>query len=116
LILCSHDCDLENPRARIGFIVAPVLSWPGLVDIASDKGLALVNSYKPGEEGYDYINLYPLRLPSEDPEWRVVDFSAMTSLSPPPKLVPILRKAKRFQMTDEAREYFGNKLAAFFIR
>lgn len=116
LIVCSHDCDLENPRNRLGFIVAPLLPWPSGIDIASDNGLTLINSYKPGENGYDYIQLYPIKLPGEEPEWRVVDFSAITSLSPPAKLVSILLKAKRFEMADQAREYFGTKLAAFFIR
>lgn len=117
LVICSHDCDLENPRGRLGFIVAPLFPWPSGINITTEKGLTLVNSYKPGpDNSYDHINLYPIKLPGEDPEWRVVEFSAMTSISPPLKLVPILRKAKRFEMTDEAREYFGTKLAAFFIR
>jgi hypothetical protein len=116
VVICSHDCDLENPRTRLGIVVAPVLPWPW-TDMGSDRSLALINSSTPGADGsYDYIQLYPIRLPGDGQDWRVVDFSGMMSIAAPPKAMPILRKAKRFEMTDAARETFGNKLAAFFIR
>jgi hypothetical protein len=116
IVLCSHDCDLENPRTRLGFVVAPVLAWPWQ-DMGDDRSLALINSYIPGEDGsYEYIQLYPLKFPADPPAWRVVDFSGMMSVAAPPKALPILRKAKRFEMTEETREHFSNKLAAFFVR
>jgi hypothetical protein len=116
IVICSHDCDLENPRSRSGFVVAPVFPWP-FDEMGSDNSLALINSRIPGQDGaYSHINLYPIKLPDDQPDWRVIDFSAMTSVGSPNKAIPVLRKAKRFEMTDEVREAFSNKLAAFFIR
>jgi hypothetical protein len=116
LIICSHDCDLENYRARLGFIVAPVLQWP-FPDLGSDDSLALISSAVIGDDGsYDYINLFPLKLEPDLADWRVVDFSGLTSVASPKKTTPVLLKAKRLEMTDETRVNFGNKLAAFFIR
>jgi hypothetical protein len=114
LIICSHDCDLENPRSRMGIIVAPVLSWPDS-DQGSELSAKIQRSDVPGNDGaYAHINLFPIKIPRRD--WRVVDFSALTSVSTPDKVVPALRLAKKYEMTDEAREKFSNKLAAFFIR
>ena len=28
IVICSHDCELEDPRQRLGIIVAPVFPWP----------------------------------------------------------------------------------------
>jgi hypothetical protein len=85
--------------------------------MSDDRSLALINSYVAGDDGsYDYIQLYPIKLPGDPPVWRVVDFSGMMSVAAPPKALPILRKAKRLEMTDETREHFSNKLAAFFVR
>jgi hypothetical protein len=116
LVICSHDCDLENWRARLGFVVAPVFDWP-FPDMGSDESLALIGSAVLGEDGsYDYINLFPLKFSGEPINWRVVDFSGLTSIASPRKATPVLLKAKRFEMTEETRLNFGNKLAAFFIR
>jgi hypothetical protein len=92
------------------------LRWP-LSDMGSDASLALISSYMPrADRAYEYINLYPIKLPLDPPEWRIADFSALTSIASPQKSIPVLRKSKRFEMTDEARENFSSKLAAFFIR
>lgn len=117
IVLCSHDCDLENPRTRLGFVVAPVLPWPWPNEMGSDKSLALINSTVPGPDGsYEYIQLYPIKLPGGRPDWRIIDFSGMMSISSPRKSAPVLLKAKRYEMTDQTRRTFGDKLAAFFIR
>ena len=116
LIICSHDCDLENWRARLGFVVAPVFQWP-FPDLGSDDSLALISSGVLGEDGsYDYINLFPLKFSNDPADWRVADFSGLTSIASPRKATPVLLKSKRFEMTDETRVNFGNKLASFFIR
>jgi hypothetical protein len=116
LVICSHDCDLENPRARLGFVVAAVFDWP-FPDLGSDDSLALISSAVLGEDGsYDYINLFPLKFSNDPVDWRIVDFSGMTSIASPRKATPVLLKSKRLEMTDETRVHFGNKLAAFFIR
>jgi hypothetical protein len=116
IVLCSHDCELENPRNRLGIVVAPVLPWP-FADKSDDRSLALINSASPGTDGsYEFIQTYPIRLPTGQPDWRIIDFSGMQSVASPQKVLPILRKAKRFEMVDETRESFSYKLAAFFIR
>jgi hypothetical protein len=86
--------------------------------MSSDSSLELVGASKMQDGSYAYINLFPVQLPvsQEDPVWRVVDFSSIMSVGPPPKLVPILRKAKHLEMTEEARLLFKRKLAAFFGR
>jgi hypothetical protein len=117
LVLCSHDCDLENPRERAGFLVAPLRPWP-FGDMSSDSSLELVGASKIQNGSYAYINLFPVYLPEarQDQGWHVVDFSSIMSVGPPPKLVPILRKAKHLEMTEEARLLFKRKLAAFLGR
>jgi hypothetical protein len=119
LIICSHDCDLDNPRNRLGFLVAPLLHWPGWPnpEMASDASLRMISSAVSAADGsYEFINIFPIKIPSEPPDWRVVDYSSMMSISPPEKLVPVLKAHKRYEMTDEGRVSFANKLAAFFIR
>ena len=120
LVLCSHDCDLENPREGVGFLVAPLLPWPFGDSMSSDGSLELVGASRMQEGSYAYINLFPICLPESRNDngsgWRVVDFSSITSVGPPPKLVPILRKAKRLEMTEEVRLLFKRKLAAFVGR
>jgi hypothetical protein len=116
VVVCSHDCDLENPRSRTGVVVAPLFHWPNF-PMGSDVSLGIISSDLPGDDGaYEHINLYPFKLPLDPPDWRVIDFSAMTSIGSPQKSIPMLLKAKRYEMTDKARENFCNKLAAFFIR
>ncbi len=118
LVVCSHDCDLENPRSRMGIVVVPLLNWPSSVaPMGSDASLDIVRSVVPDDDGsYMHINLYPIKLPYETAEWRIVDFSGLTSIGNPLKSLQHLMKAKRFEMTDECRKNFSNKLAAFFIR
>jgi hypothetical protein len=85
--------------------------------MSSDTSLDLISSYVPTADGaYKHINLYPVKIPGNPPDWRVVDFSGLTSIGSPVKAIPMLRNAKRFEMGDEGRRNFGNKLAAFFIR
>jgi hypothetical protein len=117
LVLCSHDCDLENPRERLGFLVAPLIPWP-FEDMASDSSLDLIGSSDVQDGSYSYINLFPLSLPESQDEsgWRVVDYSSVMSVGPPTKLAPLLRKTKRLEMTEETRALFKSKMAAFLAR
>src|SRR5512143_2358101 len=73
--------------------------------------------YRPDAGGrYESINLFQFYLPLDQTEWRVADFNGLISVASPQKSGPALRKAKRFEMTDEMRRLFGDKFAAFFIR
>jgi hypothetical protein len=120
-LLCSHDCDVENPRDRMGLLLAPVLPWP-FPDVGDDHSLDLRNSVGPDGDGeFSFINFFPLAVPSSDPtgeavEWRVADFSGLMAVAPPRKVIPLLKKGKHLEMTDETRDQFRTKLAAFFGR
>lgn len=114
LALCSHDCDLENPRNRRGIIVAPVVDWPN-GDMGSDLSLEIIGSRAPNSAGrYAHINLFPVNLGQLG--WKVVEFSALTSMISPKKFTDRLLKSKQFEMTDPTRRDFRLKLAAFLAR
>ena len=118
ITILSHDCDIENPRNRLGLVVAPVLPWP-FPDLGSDDSLDLMRSQGlSAENTYDYINLFPIELPDTgaDADWRVADFSGLMTMSPPKKVIAILKSAKRYEMTDKTREELKRKLASFFGR
>ena len=116
VVLCSHDCDLENHRNRYGWVVAPVLPWP-FPDIADDASLDLISSARMSENNeYGYIHLFPIQIPGADADWRVVDFSALISVGPPSKIRRTFLGMKRFEMDDATREEFRLKLAASFGR
>lgn len=136
--ICSHDCEVENPRGRTGLSLAPLLPWP-YSDLGSDESLELIQSHVPGElqidnrtvadagvqaradsespRAYGFINLFPVNLGSTETNgWRYIDFSAITAIGPPRKIKGQLLKGKRFEMEDETRDRFKAKLAAFFSR
>lgn len=124
VVVCSHDCDLENPRDRSGIVVAPILPWPPLAENA-DQSLA--NSYRrfapdteePSLESYNFIHLFPIFFGEHgagENERSVVDFSALTSAGPANKAVTILLKSKTHEMTDDFRGFFKDKIAAYFGR
>lgn len=117
VVICSHDCEVENARTRAGLLVAPLLEWP-FPSLETDDSLDLMNARVPnGNREYDYINWFPVNLQAAtDNSWHVVDFSAMTSVSPPHKIKSQLLSAKRFEFTEESRIEFKEKLAMFFGR
>ncbi len=116
LAVCSHDCEIENPRSRLGVLVAPVLPFTDA--LSDDERMDIVQSSRPLDNKYAHINLFPVQLPQEGsaPQWNVIDFSAITHVSRAHKAVPVLLAAKRLEMTDNARTQFKEKLAAFFGR
>lgn len=115
MAVCSHDCDLENTRNRYGFVVAPVLPWP--FEMGSDQSLELISSGRLNDANeYDYINLFPIQYPGDDADWRVVDFSALIAVGPPPKIKRQFLGMKQHEMTEQTRGDFKLKLAAFFGR
>lgn len=116
VVICSHDCEIENSRTRMGLVVAPVTAWP-LSALDSDESLDLMNSRVPNSnDAYEYINWFPLNVGGETADWRVADFSALSSVAPPHKIKKLLLGGKRFEMTDQARQEFKEKLAMFFGR
>jgi hypothetical protein len=122
LLVLSHDCELENVRARLGILVAPVLHWPTNVDDDALRESTRPSASADGESVYEFGQLWPLFIPRADPEgnpavaeWMVADFSGMTSVAPPTKVTPIFRRKRRFEMTDESRRLLQDKLAAYFL-
>jgi len=112
--ICSHDCDVENPRSRTGIIVAPLCKVPA----------------RPGEDLYarilasgdtstelNYINLFPFVHKQGDTTLEaVIDFSAITSIAKAEKALPMLAKSRVLGCDDDTREAIGRKLAMFFGR
>lgn len=117
IVICSHDCEVENSRTRAGLVVAPLLRWP-FPSLESNSSLDLMHARVPSEKReYDYINWFPVNLRSADlDDWRVVDFSAMSSMSPPHKIKSQLLATKKYELTEISRVEFKEKLAMFFGR
>ena len=120
VMVLSHDCEIENPRNRIGLAVAPILPWPFGDDFGSDESLDLMRSKSLSPDStYEYIQFFPVQVPEKEeaePTWQVVDFSGMMSASPARKVVPLLKARKRLEMLEETRGDLKLKLAAFFGR
>jgi len=119
-MVLSHDCEIENPRFRIGLSVAPILPWPFENDYGSDESLDLMRSGSlSADRTYDFIQFFPVQMREEEgaePRWKVVDFSGMMSASPARKVVPLLKAHKKLEMLEETRRDLKLKLAAFFGR
>jgi hypothetical protein len=113
VVVCAHDCDVENPRNRRGILVAPVFDWPPDLSEADSELLRESARLSDGEV-YDFINLFPIHLPSG--AWHVADFSAMSSPGPANKVVAALKQTKELEMTDGSRKLFRLKLGAFVGR
>ena len=120
IMVLSHDCEIENPRSRIGLSVAPILPWPLGDDYGSDESLDLIRSGSlSAGSTFEFIQFFPVQLKDEEgaePSWKVVDFSGLMSASPPKKAIPLLKARKRLEMLEETRKNLKLKLAAFFGR
>jgi hypothetical protein len=115
VVVCAHDCDIENPRSRRGILVAPLLPPP----VEGDELDGLVASRNIGaDETWEWINLFPVHLPDGEGghDWRVVDFSAIIAVGSAKKAVAALRASKEHELNEETRERFRLKLAAFVGR
>ncbi len=113
--VCSHDCDVENPRSRTGIIVAPLIKVPAA--LGSDKHAQIMASWDVSSR-IDYVNLFPLSVDAGDGEARdaVVDLSAMVTIAKAGVGVDHLRGDRRQVMEDATREAFRTKIALFFAR
>lgn len=113
--ICSHDCDVENPRSRTGIIVAPIIKVPASLD--SEKHAQIMASGDTSQ-GIDYVNLFPVVLTSgEDQEQpAVIDLSAMVTIAKADAGVGLLANSRKFVMDDVTRDAFRTKIALFFAR
>lgn len=112
--VCSHDCDLENPRERTGVIIAPLVKVPA----------------RPGDERYErimasgdtttainYVHLFPVMHSDEDRVIEaVIDFSAMTSLAKSESAVQLLLQTRVLSCDEDTRASIARKLALFLGR
>ena len=118
VVVCSHDCDIENPKLRTGVILAPLLGYPQHPE--PERQAQLRESRRPDSDSkYHYINLFPLEFDDTSlglGDRMVVEFSAMLSAGRSKEAIRVLKGKKVLEMTDETREDFRQKLAAFFGR
>lgn len=113
VVVCSHDCDIENPRQRFGLLLAPLVPIPAGPNETEMRN-AIMNSGVLTNDAYEYINFFPLTINNGDQV--VVDFSAITHFARARQTVDALLANKIAELTDEARADFRLKLGAFFGR
>jgi hypothetical protein len=117
VLVCSHDCDLENPRSRTAIALAPVIRVPAQRESQLYRDIMSSARSTEDEAGnviFDWINFFPLELP--DLGDHVADLSALISVAPPADAVSLLVQHKLWEMTDETQRLLGRKLSAFFLR
>lgn len=120
--VCSHDCELENPRRRSGIILAPVMQVPAKE--GDDRYETIVKSAYPSEGSsgtgifvYDFINYFPIKVSGGACKgvW-VVDLAIMAGTGPARDVVPILIEGRSHSLEVEGRKAFRDKLGAFLAR
>lgn len=119
-VVCSYDCDLENPRERTGLLIAPVLAL-------SEKnarydlivGSAYLQTSDDGQKYFNYLQYFPLEIghvTCVNTVMGVVDFSAITSFGRAIDAVKLLKERKLHELADDERVAFRAKLATFVGR
>lgn len=112
--VCSHDCDLENPRERTGIIIAPLVKVPSRP--GDERYRNILASWDTSSE-INYANLYPVEYDDENRQIQaVIDFSAMTSYAKAEKAIQKLLQARVLSCDDETRSSIARKLAYFLGR
>ena len=114
--ICSHDCDVENPRSRTGIIVAPLVKVPA--SLGTDEYQAIMSSGEWTDGEVDYVNLFPLVVGGADGvvQDAVVDFSAMVTIARAQQGIELLLPSRQLTMDEPTREAFRTKIALFFAR
>lgn len=116
VVVCSHDCDVDNPRQRTGLLLAPVIKTP------AHRGTELYATIMGSDQILDGVvhaaGLFPLSIPDVGGEATdvVIDFSSLISMGQPVRVIPMLREKKLYEMDDAMRVRFKMKLAAFVGR
>ena len=113
-LICSHDCDVANPRDRRGILLAPVLPSPIRPD--NERFPILEASAAPDGETWHYVNLFPIRLAGPESPLLVADFSALTSAGPVSKASVILSEKRVAWLTNEFAVALERKLLVFIGR
>lgn len=115
VIVCSQDCDIENPRARTGILLAPLINPPASFhDARYDQIMA---SHEPHDGMYSWIQLFPAQLPPAMGGQDVVaDFSALTTMAKAEAAVTHLLARRTASLTEIGRTRLREKLAFFVGR
>ena len=114
VLVCSHDCDMANPRDRRGILLAPILPTP--MDPEHENFPKLEASFAPDDETWSFINLFPLRLFGPQEQLFVADFSALTTAGPVAKAAAILCGKRISRLNAEATSALQRKLLVFIGR
>jgi hypothetical protein len=114
--VCSHDCDLENPRDRTAILLAPV----GIVPQQHYQYEGIRASRAPDADGlYHHLTLYPYEVGLPGNDELVVcaaDFSAITALHPAEQVLDALQRNRIWELDEIERREFKFKIAHFFAR
>lgn len=113
--IASQCCDLENPKARTGVLLAPLMKIPAAP--RDPRYPAIMASGTPNEQGsYAYVHLFPFELGGEVNQDVVADLSALTTMAPSAVAAESLRESRLFSLDNETRRRFRTKLAFMFGR
>jgi hypothetical protein len=118
VLVCAHDCDIENMRDRRGLLVTPIVEEPSFEQEQRERLRRSHSTRRDanGNRGYDFVHLFPLRLTVDGEEtFRVADFSGMMSVGGK-LLLDKLCPAKTHEMDDRHRRKLQLKLSAFVSR
>lgn len=120
VVVCSYDCDIENPRGRKGLLLAPLIPIPQRHPRYAE--LKQSNAPHRDEDGYlsfQFVNHYAFSLGDVLPpptDMGIAEFSAITSWGPPNDVIAELAAARVHRLSDDEREVFRTKLAVFVGR
>lgn len=117
--VCTQCCDLDgrNTKERAGVSVAPVRKAPVGPHEHERREMLLASSTPDADQRWSWIHAFPLLLDIDGEEQLVVvDFSAVTTIGKAAKSVPKLIESKLWQMEDDTRDNFREKIAAMFGR
>lgn len=113
--VCTQCCDLDNPRARTGVAIAPLMKVPAKPD--DDRFRRIMESSRTDVLGrYEYVNLFPFLLPNEEATAVVADFSAIITMAPMLDAKDLLLTGREYSMDEAERTDFREKLAFMFGR
>jgi hypothetical protein len=115
VMVCSHSCDLENPRIRSGLLVAPVVKVPASEQREAERWRQIVESHSPDDKNQiNYVQFFPVELPKSLGEsWGVVDFSALISMGKAVTAAEMLLQGKVAELDSAFRIKLQTKLALF---
>lgn len=115
VVVCSYDCDIENPRGRAGILLAPVMKMPARPGSQEEAAILASDIRRDGK--LSHASLFPLLFPTEpENQPAVVDFSSMATLASAQDANTALTATRLFTMEASMRHAFKEKLSLFLHR